>query len=86
VLVVGFVVWNVGGRVRCVCKIWVCERCVLCVCVSDVCSCEMFVVCVSGVGLCEMCVCVAMVVWFPFCEDECGGVAGVVCECVVGLC
>jgi len=28
VLVVVFVVWNVGGRVRCVCQICVCERCV----------------------------------------------------------
>jgi len=77
VLVVGFVVWNVGGRVRYVCQIWVC--------VSDVCSCEMFVVCVSDMGLCEMFVCVAIVVWFPFCEDECGGFAGVLCGCVVVL-
>jgi len=42
--VVVLVVWSVGGRVRCVCQIWVSERCVWCVCMSDVrvcCVCQM---------------------------------------------
>jgi len=64
-----FVEWSVGGRVLCVSQIWVRVKCV----------------CVSDMGLCEMFVCVAIVVWFPFCEDECGGLAGVFCECVVVL-
>jgi len=53
------------------------------VCVYVRCVC---VLCVSDVSLCEMCVCVAIIVWFPFCGNGCGGFAGVFCECVVGLC
>jgi len=49
-------------------------------CVVCVCSCQMCV------RVRCVCVCVAIVVWFPFCGDECGGFAGVFCECVVGLC
>jgi len=32
-----------------------------------------------------VCVFVVVVVWFPFCGDGCGGVAVLVCECVVVL-
>jgi len=67
---------------------------VVCVCVwrvADVCDvcgvCVVYVfggcVCVGVCG-CDMCVCVVM--WFPFCGDEGGGVADVCCECVVLLC
>jgi len=52
-------------------------------CVKDVCG---VCVCVCvGVLVC-VCVCVAIVVWFPFCGEGGSGVAGVFCECVVGLC
>jgi len=36
--------------------------------------------------VCVLCVCwVVVVVWVPFCEDGGGGVAGLLCECVVFL-